>query len=167
MTASDLKMINVCWQKLTYSLTHSCISERFSETQKTGHFTIVPPGYKPSRKENDNNNHTHIHTRRWFMVFQMYITIIRHINEKTITGSWQSMSQVKLWISYAFKSLVNEIQNWFYISVWLLASFWLVPKRITKTTKDQKEAEKKYLTQYGIGIRICKETFQHSHTISG
>ena len=91
------------------------------------------------------------------MVFQMYITIIRHINEKTITGSWQSMSQVKLWISYAFKSLVNEIQNWFYISVWLLASFWLVPKRITKTTKDQKEAEKKYLTQYGIGIRICKE----------
>ena len=92
------------------------------------------------------------------MVFQMYITIIRHINERPSSlTQWQSMSQVKLYLSYAFKSLVNEKLNWFYISVWLLASFWLVPKRITKTTKDQKEAEKKYLTQYGIGIRICKE----------
>ena len=160
MTASDLKMINVCWQKLTYSLTHSCISERFLKLRKPD----ISPSSLPATNHQEKKmiiiiTHTHIHTRRWFMVFQMYITIIRHINEKTITGSWQSMSQVKLWISYAFKSLVNEIQNWFYISVWLLASFWLVPKRITKTTKDQKEAEKKYLTQYGIGIRICKETF--------
>ena len=132
-----LAKININTHKRTHTRIHTPLST--FRNQKTGHFTIVPLGYKPSRKENDNNNHTHTHQKRWFMVFQMYITIIRHINERPSSlTQWQSMSQVKLYLSYAFKSLVNGKLNWFYISVWLLASFWLVPKRITKTTKDQK-----------------------------
>ena len=140
MTANDLKMINVCWQKLTYKHTHTHADSyiRHSETRK--------PDISPQSLSAKNHQEkkmiiiiTHTHQKRWFMVFQMYITIIRHINERPSSlTQWQSMSQVKLYLSYAFKSLVNGKLNWFYISVWLLASFWLVPKRITKTTKDQK-----------------------------